>query len=194
MRRPVAASRLEHDRPHFPGSPFGLHADGSPGDASPVLSWQHHTERVPSPGRIARRLGLAGGDLVTRTRYLLTADGNPVQVATSHEPTALTRHTDVAFPEEGPLAGRGVVERMRAAGVSVEEVVEDISARPCLAAEASALRIPAGAPVFVVEREHRAGRRVVEFGEIVIPAARYRLRYRVPVTGPGSGLPIAATA
>jgi hypothetical protein len=47
--------------------------------------------------------------------------------------------------------------------------------------EAAALRIPAGAPVLVVTREHRAGPRAVEMSEIVIPADRFTLRYRIPV-------------
>jgi len=47
--------------------------------------------------------------------------------------------------------------------------------------EAATLRIPAGAPVLVVTREHRAGQRAVEMSEIVIPADRSTLRYRIPV-------------
>jgi hypothetical protein len=66
-------------------------------------------------------------------------------------------------------------------GVHVDQVVEDISVRPSLSAEAVALEIPAGAPVLLVERAHRAGRRVVEVGEVVIAADRFRLRYRIPV-------------
>jgi hypothetical protein len=47
--------------------------------------------------------------------------------------------------------------------------------------EAATLRIPAGAPVLVVTREHRAGQRAVEMSEIVVPADRSTLRYRIPV-------------
>jgi hypothetical protein len=35
--------------------------------------------------------------------------------------------------------------------------------------------------VLVVTREHRAGQRAVETSEIVIPADRFTLRYRIPV-------------
>jgi GntR family transcriptional regulator len=177
VRRLPAISRLEHDRPHFPGSPFVL-----PGRA--VVAWEHQTQLVHPPRQVARRLGLAGDDLVNRTRYLLTADGGPVQLATSYEPARLTAGTPVAVPEEGPLAGRGVVERMRAIGRPVDELVEDVSVRPCLSAEAAALDIPAGAPVLVVTREHRAGGQVVETSEIVVSADRFTLRYRIPVAPP----------
>jgi len=174
VRQP-ASSRLEHGRPHFPGSPFGL-ADGQA-----AIAWQHQTQRVNPPRPVARRLRLAAGDLVSRTRYLLTADGSPVQLATSYEPASLTDGTPVALPEEGPYAGRGVTERMSAIGVLVDQLVEDVAAGSCGPAEADALGLPPGAPVLVITRGHWAGERPVETSEIVIPARRFTLRYRMPV-------------
>lgn len=221
VRRLPVAAPLEHDRLHFPGSPFGL--DGRPVAADPVagngaagngtaaggaaaggragadhaghaprLSWEHQSERVPAPAHVARRLRLPDGDqLVTRTRYLMSADGSPVQLATSYEPAATTAQTPVPFPEQGTFAGRGVVERMQAIGIGVDQVVEEISVRPALSAEAAVLDVPAGSPVLLIERSHRAGERTVETGEIVIAADRFRLRYRFPVAvqadpGPGA--------
>ncbi len=206
VRRLPAAAPLEHDRLHFPGSPFGLDgrpvlgdgvagdpvagdevaADGraGPGQAghAPRLSWEHQSERVPAPAHVARRLRLPDGDhLVTRTRYLMSADGSPVQLATSYEPAATTAQTLVPFPEQGTFAGRGVVERMQAIGIGVDQVVEEISVRPALSAEAAVLDIPAGSPVLLIERSHRAGERTVETAEIVIAADQFRLRYRFPV-------------
>ena len=55
--------------------------------------------------------------------------------------------------------------------------------RPALSPEAAALGIPPGSPVLLIEREHRCGTRIVEVAEIVVPAGRYRLRYRFPVSG-----------
>lgn len=211
VRRLPVAAPLEHDRLHFPGSPFGL--DGRPvvrdavtGDAvagdgavgngagaddragadhaghAPRVSWEYQSERVPAPAHVARRLRLPDGDhLVTRTRYLMSADGSPVQLATSYEPAATTAQTPVPFPEQGTFAGRGVVERMQAIGIGVDQVVEEISVRPALSAEAAVLDIPAGSPVLLIERSHRSGERTVETGEIVIAADRFRLCYRFPV-------------
>ena len=162
------------------------------------MSWEHQTQHVRPPRPVMRRLGLAEEDLVTMTRYLLTADGSPVQLATSYEPAGLTAHSAVAFPEKGPHAGRGVVERMRAVGVTVDQLVEDISVRPSLSAEAASLEMPPGTPVLMVVRDHRAGGRVVETSEIVICAGRFTLRYRIPVSagagaagtaGPAAGTP-----
>ena len=177
VRRLPAPAHLEHDRPHFPGSPFGL--DGLAGDGdqapSPRLSWEYQSDRVVPPGPVARRLGLADRDQpVTRTRYLMSADGAPVQLATSYEP-------DLGRPPAADAAGRSVTDRMRAIGITVDQVVEEISVRPALSAEAAVLGLLAGAPVLVIDRAHQAGPRTVEVGEVVIAADRFRLRYRFPV-------------
>ncbi len=168
-------------------------ADGRAGRGArhaPRLSWEHQSERVPAPAHVARRLRLPDGDqLVTRTRYLMSADGSPVQLATSYEPAATTAQTPVPFPEEGTFAGRGVVERMQAIGIGVDQVVEEISVRPALSAEAAVLGIPAGSPVLLIERSHRCGERTVETGEIVIAADRFRLRYRFPVAAQADPAP-----
>lgn len=74
-----------------------------------------------------------------RTRYLFRAEGEPSMLSTSWEPLDLTGRTPVMLPEEGPLAGRGVVERMAAIDVIVDNVVEEVGARPGLAEEAMAL-------------------------------------------------------
>jgi GntR family transcriptional regulator len=218
-RLPVAAA-LEHDRLYFPGSPFGLDGrpvvrdgavrDGAAGDGAgaddragadhaghaPRVAWEYQSERVPAPAHVARRLRLPDGDhLVTRTRYLMSADGSPVQLATSYEPAATTAQTPVPFPEQGTFAGRGVVERMQAIGIGVDQVVEEISVRPALSAEAAVLDIPAGSPVLLIERSHRSGERTVETGEIVIAADRFRLCYRFPVAvqpDPAAARPLAA--
>jgi DNA-binding GntR family transcriptional regulator len=194
VRRIPAERLLEHDRLHFPGSPFGLGPMTDPGNGNEPgqhggeavrLAWEHHTERIQAPASMARRLRLEpGDDRVMRTRYLLTADSSPVQLATSFEPMAITAGTPVLLPEQGQFAGRGVIARMAVIGIQVDQVTEEIAVRPSLAAEAAALDIALGAPVLSIERAHLAGDRVVEVGDIVIPADQYRLRYRIPVTRP----------
>ncbi len=205
VRKVPPASYLDHDRLRFPGSPFGLDeaasADPRGNDSPSVvaggassasqgrgpgsarrLSWEHQTSRLLPPPHIARRLGLEpGADWVMSTRYLLSADSEPVQLATSYEPDRITAGTPVAVPEQGPLAGRGVIERMASIGIVVDEVIEEVSVRPALRAESAALGMPPGAPALVIERAHLACGQAVEAGEIVIAADRFRLRYRIPV-------------
>jgi GntR family transcriptional regulator len=81
---------------------------------------------------------------------------------------------------------------MQAIGIGVDQVVEEISVRPALSAEAAVLNIPAGSPVLLIERSHRSGERTVETGEIVIAADRFRLRYRFPVAALPDPAPPAA--
>ncbi|MDR3036669.1 MAG: GntR family transcriptional regulator [Kitasatospora sp.] len=177
VRRVPAVRLLEHDRLHFPGSPFGLVAQAN--GQSVRTGWEHHAEQVQAPAPVARRLGLEpGDDLVMRTSYLLTADGTPVQLATSYEPMVITAGTPVLLPEQGQFAGRGVIARMGAIGIAVDQVTEEIAIRPSQAAEAAALAITPGAPLICVERAHLAGNRAVEVSDIVIPANQYKLRYQ----------------
>jgi DNA-binding GntR family transcriptional regulator len=223
VRKLPPAGYLDHDRLQHPGSPFGLDeaASACPGGDDPPsapgrgassasqsrassarrLSWEHQTTRLIPPPQIARRLGLEpGAEAVISTRYLLTADSEPVQLATSYEPEQVTAGTAVAVPEQGPLAGRGVIERMASIGILVDEVIEEVSVRPSLLAESAALGMPAGAPALVIERAHLASGRPVEAGDIVIAADRFRLRYRIPVPGfpgaaaPGPAVPVPRTA
>jgi DNA-binding GntR family transcriptional regulator len=156
-------------------------ADGRKYPVTRKLTWEHKTDNVAATPRVAARLGLAAGAPAVMTRYLMTADREPVQLATSYEPAALTEGTTVALPEQGPLAGRGVVERMRSIGVEVDDITEDVAVRPALLGEAAALSIAAGAALIVVERVHYSDGQAVEFAEIVVPAERFRLRYLFPV-------------
>jgi GntR family transcriptional regulator len=195
VRKAPAAAFLEHDRPQFPGSPFGVaEAAVVPTDRAgeqPThgrkLTWEHQTEHVQPSPQIARLLGIPDGALAIVTTYLLSADGEPVQLATSFESAELTAGTPVALPEQGPLAGRGVIERMRSIGVHVDQVTEEVAVRQSSRAEAAALSIHASAPVFVVERTHHVVDRAVECTEIVVPADRFKLRYRFGVSGGVTG-------
>ncbi len=192
VRHAPVTRYLEHGRLGHPGSPFGLAGPvpastvpagtGPAGaEAGPRPDREHEAGRVPPPPAVARRLGLRPGSLTMRTRYVLGAGGTAVQLALSWEPVSLTAGTPVAVPEEGPLAGRGVIERMKAIGIIVDQVTEDISVRPALRAEAAVLGLAPGAPVLLVERSHLAGGRAVETADIVVSADGHRLRYRIPV-------------
>jgi len=188
VRKTPATGFLEHDRPQFPGSPFGVAEAASPDGqgadppAGRKLAWEHQTEQLLPPTPVARRLNLGAGELATMTKYLLSADGEPVQLATSFEPAQLTAGTQVALPEQGPLAGRGVIERMRSVGVEVDEVTEEVAVRLSARADAAALSIQPGSPVFVIERTHHRDGQAVEYTEIVVPADRFKLRYRFVVS------------
>ncbi|MFG2294810.1 GntR family transcriptional regulator [Streptomyces sp. NPDC048603] len=144
-------------------------------------TWDSSSERVEAPEEIAERLGIAPGDRVMRTRYVFRDAGEPMMLSTSWEPLSVTGRTPVMLPEEGPLGGCGVVDRMAAIDLVVDNVVEEVGARPGLADELHALGGVPGHVVLVIGRTYFASGRAVETADVVIPADRYRLAYHLPV-------------
>lgn len=149
-------------------------------------AWDAHSRtRVPAPEDIAERLAISPGDLCVRTHYEFLADGQPVQLSASWEPMALTAGTPVVLPERGPLAGKGVVERMRSLGVEVETVVE--LPRPARATQeqANLLGISLGDLVLRIERTiYATDGRPVETADLVIPDVRREVVYEFAVDRP----------
>jgi hypothetical protein len=115
------------------------------------------------------------------TSYVYRDGGEAVMLSTSWEPLAVTGRTPVMLPEEGPLAGMGVVERMAAIDVIVDNVTEEVGARPGLAEELIALGGVPGHVVVVIQRTFYASGRPVETADVVVPADRYRIAYHLPV-------------
>ncbi|MEZ3177636.1 GntR family transcriptional regulator [Streptomyces pimonensis] len=150
-------------------------------DADVRGTWESSSERTEACGPVAERLGIEPGDRVMRTRYLFREAGEPMMLSTSWEPLALTGRTPVMLPEEGPLGGMGVVERMRAIDVIVDNVTEEVGARPGLAEELVLLGGVPGHVVLVIQRTYFASGRPVETADVVIPADRYRAAYHLPV-------------
>ncbi|CAL9448923.1 GntR family transcriptional regulator [Streptomyces sp. Tu 3180] len=150
-------------------------------DASVHGTWESSSEQTEADAAIAERLGLEPGDRVMCTRYLFREAGETMMLSTSWEPLALTGRTPVMLPEEGPLGGMGVVERMRAIDVIVDNVTEEVGARPGLAEELAVLGGVPGHVVLVIRRTYFASGRPVETADVVIPADRYRAAYHLPV-------------
>ncbi|WP_046503891.1 GntR family transcriptional regulator [Streptomyces odonnellii] len=144
-------------------------------------TWESTSEQAEAGTAIALRLGIQPGDRVMRTRYVFRDAGEPMMLSTSWEPLAVTGRTPVMLPEEGPLGGCGVVERMAAIDIVVDNVLEEVGARPGLAEELSALGGVPGHLVMVLERTYFASGRAVETAEMVVPADRYRIAYRMSV-------------
>jgi DNA-binding GntR family transcriptional regulator len=143
-------------------------------------TWRYHSAHDEADVDTARRLGVEPGAPVMSTRYVFLGDGEPIQLSHSREPLAITGGTPVEWPEAGSTVG--VVSRMDAIGVHVDQSVERVTARPATRGEAQELKLPARAPlVFVIERTYYAGGLPVETADIVIPVDRYELVYRIPV-------------
>ncbi|MEK2488571.1 GntR family transcriptional regulator [Kitasatospora purpeofusca] len=174
--RPVPA-RMARGRYHAAGSPFA--AESRARGVEP--SWSCDSQKTYATAALALRLGIPEGDPVMQSQYVFRADGEPTQLSTSWEPMAVTGGTAVVLPENGPLAGSGVVARMSAIGIAVTRVTEDVSARPVLEIEAEPLGIPLGSTVLAIERSHWAGELAVETADIVLAADRFRLSYEIDI-------------
>nr|ADM46377.1 gntr family transcriptional regulator [Streptomyces sp. CS] len=144
-------------------------------------TWEAESEQRDADSEIARRLGVAPGARTMRTRYVFRTAGEVTMVSTSWEPLELTARTPVMLPEEGPLAGRGVVARMAAVGLVVDHMVEEVGARPGRAEETAVLGGVPGHTVLVISRTFHASGRPVETADVVALADRYRAAYHLPV-------------
>ncbi|QKW08942.1 GntR family transcriptional regulator [Streptomyces sp. NA04227] len=144
-------------------------------------SWESRSEQTVADAEIAERLGIEAGERVMRTHYLYRESGEAMMLSTSWEPLCLTGRTPVMLPEEGPLGGMGVVERMAAIDVIVDNVTEEVGARPGLAEELLSLGGVPGHVVIVIRRTYYASGRAVETADVVVPADRYQVAYHLPV-------------
>ena len=144
-------------------------------------TWESRSEQTEASTAVAERLAVRPGDRVMCTRYVFRDAGEPMMLSTSWEPLAVTGRTPVMLPEEGPLGGMGVVERMRAIDVVVDNVTEEVGARPGLAEELLVLGGVPGHVVLVVQRTYYASGRPVETADVIVPADRYRVAYHLPV-------------
>ncbi|MGW4028121.1 GntR family transcriptional regulator [Streptomyces sp. NPDC004838] len=172
--RPIARSGY---RPPAGANPFRQEqaADGTRG------TWESSSEQEAASVDIAARLGVGVGARVMRTRYVFRDGGEAIMLSTSWEPLEVTGRTPVMLPEEGPLGGCGVVERMAAIDIVVDNVSEEVGARPGLAEELLTLGGVPGHVVMVVARTYYASGRAVETADLVVPADRFRIAYRLPV-------------
>lgn len=156
-------------------SPFATAAKA----AGKSPEWEYQTRHTTASKVVAKRLAIEPGGPVVRTQYRFLADGQPIMLSTSFEPTAITGGTPIEEPEAGPVTG--VVPRMDSIGRHITHVVEEVTARAPRPYERETLDIPQGVPVMKIERTYYVDREPVETCDIVVAADRYALTYSVPV-------------
>jgi GntR family transcriptional regulator len=181
LRERLRMVRSRH-RERRDGSPFraDMNEQGRRG------TWESHSQaRVPAPERIAQRLAIDPGDPCVVTRYEFLADGRPVQLSESWEPMTITDGTPIVLPERGPLAGMGVVERMRTIGVVIDTAVEVPCPGRATQEEANLLGISIGDLLTRIERTYYDNDgRPVETADITVPDVRWEIAYEIPIEHP----------
>ncbi|MFJ9623751.1 GntR family transcriptional regulator [Streptomyces sp. NPDC101181] len=177
-RRRMLRSRLRELRGD---SPFRAHMR----DQGAAGVWEcDSTARVPATEDIAGRLAIEPGDLCVMTDYEFLADGQPVQLARSWEPMAITDGTPVLLPEMGPKGKIGVVERMRSIDVHIVTAIEVPRPARATREHANLLGIPLGDLVTRLERTYfDAEGRPVETADIIVPDSRWEIAYEIEVDG-----------
>ncbi|WP_405932415.1 GntR family transcriptional regulator [Streptomyces sp. NBC_00827] len=183
--------RMPRERLRMVRSRHRERRDGSPSlagttERGKASTWDSHSQaRVPAPLAIAERLAISCGELCVNTHYEFLAEGQPVQLSESWEPMAITDETPIVLPEAGPLAGKGVVVRMRSIGVDIETVIELPRPARATQAQANLLGISVGDLVLQIERTiYDTNGRPVETADIVIPDARREVAYEFVVEQP----------
>ncbi|MFF3460475.1 GntR family transcriptional regulator [Streptomyces sp. NPDC002730] len=145
------------------------------------------TAKVAAPPEIAARLAVEPGDLCVRTVYEFLAARQPVMLATSWEPMAITGGTVVVLPEGGPLAGHGIVARMAHLGITVARVVERPRPVHVDRDQGHLLGIATGSQATLIERTHYdTGGRPLETADVLIPADRWDITYDIALPTAGT--------
>ncbi|MET7695888.1 UTRA domain-containing protein, partial [Streptomyces sp. NPDC005483] len=88
----------------------------------------------------------------------------------------------ILLPEMGPLAGKGVVERMHSIGVHIVTALEVPRPGRATREQANLLGIGRGDQVLVIERTYYdCDGRAVETADITVPDARWEVAYEFGV-------------
>lgn len=140
-------------------------------------------DEVPATERVATLLGVEPGTPVLERRILFFEGTLPQQVSMSYFPLDLVAGTPVADPRNEPWPG-GSVAALASLGVTVTEVRELVGARMPQPDETRSLSVAPGTPMLTITRTMFAGDRAVEAAvDIVVPADRAELEYRIDLTG-----------
>ncbi|GAA3236829.1 GntR family transcriptional regulator [Actinocorallia longicatena] len=128
---------------------------------------------VAAPAEVALLLGVEAGEPVLARVREMSADGVPVQLATSYLPLGIVGGTRIAEVDTGP---GGTYSRLGELGYAPVEFTETVRVRTPAEDEVVALRMDEDQRVFAITRVAVAeGGRVVEVNRIVAPAHQWEL-------------------
>ncbi|WP_440899186.1 GntR family transcriptional regulator, partial [Actinosynnema sp.] len=152
-------------------------SDAVTGGFTPTVQTEVRVEAADE--RTAAALDLQPGDEVLVRDRVMSADGTPVQLATSWLPRSITAGTQLEEVDTGTSGSYGLLDAL---GHPLAHGVEYVRARPADTTEAERLAIQPGAPVIDVTRiVHDEAGTPVETTRMIMNAERYELAYDVQV-------------
>jgi GntR family transcriptional regulator len=170
--RRVARNRLSRESRAAGRGAFLADAVGS---FEPSVETTVRTE--PADDRTAAALDIEPGTEVLVRDRVMSADGVPVQLATSRLPRTITAGTRLEEVDTGPSGSYGVLEET---GHRLDHYVEYVASRAATADEGDRLQIPAGAPILTVTRlAFDVAGLPVEINSMVLTGERYELVYEI---------------
>ncbi|MFJ3793913.1 GntR family transcriptional regulator [Kitasatospora sp. NPDC090091] len=185
---PGAGSYVRRNRPLRRISRIDRTADAGPEmvllrdqeqNAGRIGNWAVRSQPVVSNQVIASLLRIESGERVVESVYQYRAGGALVRLTTCWEPYTVVGDTAVMLPESGPLAGRGVVERMAELGVVIGTVQDEVTARAASPEEGELLGGGTGVPVLEVTRTYSDdSSRPVHVERSIVRGDRATLLYR----------------
>jgi GntR family transcriptional regulator len=142
--------------------------------------WQlgAHAAEVPADEDMAEAFGVDLYTPLLRRTFTFVFDLEPHRRSLSYLPMDLVRGTPITDAHNEPWPG-GTMAQLHSVGVTVDAVEEVVSARMPELDERDELHIDEGVPVVCIRRLMLSGERVVEVCDIVIPADRVDLQYRM---------------
>lgn len=169
----LARSRLSRDERSAGRGTFATDASWKP-------SVQVTIRCEPADERTAAELRLAVGDEILVRERVMSADDQPVQLATSRLPRTLTAGTAIEEENTGP---GGIYARLEEAGHQLHHFVERVASRLASDTEYRALQLTPGSPVLTITRTaYDTDGTPVETNDMVLAADRYELIYELPAT------------
>lgn len=134
---------------------------------------------VPTPDEVAPFLNLEPGEVVLHRPRVMLADGEPVEVADSYYPVDVARGTPLA---EQRLIRGGSYAALAEAGFPPELYAEEVSIRPALSGEQSALGLSGDEPIIsLIRTVYSRDGRPVECCVMILRVDRHKLHYELPV-------------
>ncbi|WP_424893451.1 GntR family transcriptional regulator [Streptomyces sp. XH2] len=157
----------------------------------PTETFRFHAEfsSVEADEHLAKVFGIEVGVRLLRRDYRSYASGSsvPQGLTTSFLPYDVpSRNPELFDSSREPWPG-GTQHQLSTVGIETVEITEDVTARNAEAAEAEELGLPERSTVMCIEKtttgqEPDGTSRVVDYSVILLPAARTRLTYRIPLT------------